>query len=134
MEKVHLSKNLGERFKAARKRSGLNQKQFGEKLRKSASHISEIESGKSSPSESLISLVGFTFGINESWLLTGEGEMFRTPEAREPQAEYDSITEKILLMLANLDEEKKRDVLKYLEKEKLLADLLKERKDRGEAG
>ncbi|GEM_PF-5774573 len=61
--------------------------------------------------------------------------MFRSPEGKErPPGEIDLVTEKILMMLRDLDEGKKRDVPKYVQKEKLLMDLLDEMKGRGEAG
>jgi hypothetical protein len=41
-----------------------------------------------------------------------------------PPGETDLLTEKILALFQGLDDEKKRDVLKYLEKEILLTDLL----------
>jgi predicted transcriptional regulator len=63
--------------------------------------------------------------VNLNWLLTGEGEPF---VKKEGQAQFDDITEKILILLRDRDEEKSCDVLKYIEEKKLLMELLEERK------
>lgn len=57
--------------------------------------------------------------INSAWLLLGQPPMLKSEAETlcEPRAP-DIVTEKILLVLQDLDEEDKRDVLKYLEKEK----------------
>ena len=55
--------------------------------------------------------------VNIDWLLKGS----------HIQTEPNLVTEKINLMLADMSEEKRRDVLKYTEEKKLLADLLNEK-------
>lgn len=67
------------------------------------------------------------YGVSFQWLLSGEGEMFHPPSLHA-SGKWDDVTEKILLLLKDMDLEKRRDVLKYLEKEKLLTELLAERK------
>jgi hypothetical protein len=49
---------------------------------------------------------------------------------KEGQAQFDDITEKILILLRDRDEEKSCDVLKYIEEKKLLMELLEERKEK----
>ncbi|GEN36140.1 MULTISPECIES: helix-turn-helix domain-containing protein [Paenibacillaceae] len=65
---------IGERVLTIRKRLKLTQKQFGEKLRVSNAHISNIEKGHDVPSDSLIRLIAIEYSINEEWLRTGKGK------------------------------------------------------------
>lgn len=64
---------IGDRIKEIRKERGLTQVVFGEMMGVSHSHISKIEANKEFPSDTLIKLICLDFGINESWLRTGEG-------------------------------------------------------------
>lgn len=73
-EKIHLG-NFASRLGEVIGRSGLNQREFANKLRVSASHISDLVNGKSSPSESFVRLVTLAFDVDEKWLLTGEGKI-----------------------------------------------------------
>ena len=98
-KKVHLSNGINERINKLRSINSLNQKEFSEKLGISRSHLSEIESGKSLPSEMLLRLLCLTFNVNPNWLLTGEGEMFKAePEAQE----QDKIAHKITVIVRNM--------------------------------
>lgn len=63
------------RFKEARKKLGLNQKQLADALGVSRPHISNIENGNDRPSKTLIALFILRFNIREAWLLHGEGYM-----------------------------------------------------------
>jgi transcriptional regulator with XRE-family HTH domain len=65
---------IGERVKKIRKELGLSQQKFGEKLKVSKSHISNIELGGDCPSDRLIRLLCIEYGINEEWLKYGTGE------------------------------------------------------------
>jgi hypothetical protein len=60
-------------------------------------------------------------GVDKDWLLYGEGS---------PDIEYDLETQKINQMLKSMTKEEKRDVLKYIEKEKLWKELMEEREDK----
>ena len=61
-----------------REHFGLSQKEFAEKLSVQRSSISEIESGKRDVSRNIISALVALFDVSADWLLTGEGEMFRS--------------------------------------------------------
>lgn len=67
---------MNERIKALRKALNLTQAEFGEKLGIKKSSISQIESGANSVTESNVLAICREFHVNESWLRTGEGEMF----------------------------------------------------------
>ena len=120
---------IGKRLKEYRLSIGLNGKQFAEIIGISQSSLSEIETGKNKPSADTISLIVRHTDINPVWILTGEGSVCLSVDKQTP----DIVTEKILQLLEDMEEDKRRDVLKYCEKEKLLTELLKERKKRGEA-
>ena len=81
--------------------------------------------GTREPGTENLQKIALQLDINLHWLLTGEGEPF---VKKEGQAQFDDITEKILILLRDMDEEKRRDVLKYIEEKKLLMELLEERK------
>lgn len=59
-----------------RKHYGLNQEQFAEKINLSRSFINQIEVGKRNVSDRTIADICREFHVNETWLRTGEGEMF----------------------------------------------------------
>ena len=70
---------MNERIKELRKREKLSQKDFGEKLGASRDVIANIENGRVDPTKTMIQLICLEFNVNETWLHTGEGEMFGTP-------------------------------------------------------
>lgn len=68
---------MDERIKSLRKSLGLNQTEFGKKLGITTSAISGYESGTRFPSDAIILSICREFGVNETWLRTGYGEMYR---------------------------------------------------------
>jgi len=67
-----------------RKDNGLNQEQFAKKLGLSRNFINQVENGKNNFSDRTISDICREFSVNETWLRTGEGEMF-TKKDRESE-------------------------------------------------
>lgn len=67
---------IGERLKKLRKALGLTQQEFSDKLKVSRSNIATYEVGKNNPAEAVINLICREFNVSETWLRTGEGEMF----------------------------------------------------------
>lgn len=67
---------LGERIHAIRKSRNLTQQQFADQLSVSRPFISRIESGKESPSDSLLKLISLQFDVSYEWLTNGKGSMF----------------------------------------------------------
>ena len=59
-----------------RKVFNLTQQEFAERVGTARNNIAGYETGKRSPSEAVISLICREFHVNETWLRTGEGEMF----------------------------------------------------------
>lgn len=71
------SNTIGTRLKTLRK-DILNQTQeaFSRVLRIDRSHVANLEKDNKHPSESLIRLICLEFSVSETWLKTGEGEIF----------------------------------------------------------
>lgn len=67
---------IGERIKQLRKELTLSQEKFGERVKVTKAYISHIENSTESPSDMLIKLISFEFGINEEWLRNGIGEKY----------------------------------------------------------
>jgi len=68
---------LSNRVKAVREALKLSQREFGEKLGVSRDVISNIEYGRVQPKELLLRHICQLYGVNEHWLETGEGKMFK---------------------------------------------------------
>ena len=64
---------MNERIKALRKRLGLTQQAFADRLKIARGNIGAYEVGKNAPSDAVISLRCKEFNVNEIWLRTGEG-------------------------------------------------------------
>lgn len=69
--------NIGDRIKKLRKELDLTQQKFGERIGVKGNTIAQYELGRSNPVDSVISLMIREFNINETWLRTGKGEMFK---------------------------------------------------------
>lgn len=103
---------MNDRIKAVRKALDLTQQEFGDRLGVKRNTIATYETGKSSPSDAAVSLICREFNVNESWLRTGEGEMF-IPKSRNQQLsdfmdtlihENDSFKKRLITALCNLKE------------------------------
>ena len=66
------------RIKEIRKALGLNQAEFAEKIGMVPSAISNYEAGTRVPSDAIIKSICREYGVNETWLRTGAGEMRRS--------------------------------------------------------
>lgn len=77
---------MNTRIKTVRKSVGLTLEKFGERIGITASSVSAIEVGKNNPSEQTIRAICREFCVNEIWLRTGAGEMFRPEEESEELA------------------------------------------------
>lgn len=59
-----------------RKAVGLTQKEFAENMKTSQSHVSAVERSFRTIQDRFLKMICLTYGVNESWLRTGKGEMF----------------------------------------------------------
>lgn len=76
------------RFKELRKALGLSQEEFSRRLGLTRGAITNIELGKTEAKPLFISLVCSTFNVNETWLRTGEGEMFLPKDPDDELSEF----------------------------------------------
>ena len=67
---------MNTRVKAVRNNLGLTLEKFGERVGLTKSAMSNIENGNRSVTNQVVSSICREFGVNESWLRTGDGEMF----------------------------------------------------------
>lgn len=102
---------IKDRIKELRKAKGLTQFEFADRLKVSRSNIASYETGKNELSSAAISLICRTFSVSETWLRTGEGEMF-SDTAREEEiaafmgdvlaAESEDFRKRFISMLSSL--------------------------------
>ena len=67
---------IGERIKKARRALDLTQKEFANRIGIKQNTVATYEIGRSEPIDAVVSLICREFNVNETWLRTGEGEMF----------------------------------------------------------
>ena len=67
---------LGERIKKVRKNLDLTQQKFADQIGTTQNNIASYEIGRREPSAAAVNNICKTFNISETWLRTGEGEMF----------------------------------------------------------
>lgn len=78
---------MNNRVREVRKSVNLTMEKFGERLGVTRTAISNIESNNRKVTEQMFKLICREFNINENWLRTGEGAMFRElPEEEETAA------------------------------------------------
>jgi transcriptional regulator with XRE-family HTH domain len=98
--------SIGERLKLLRRKLGLTQVKFAEKLGRSKRSIQEWESGRNEPSERVLRLIEQTFSVNPEWLRHGKGEMFTKPKT----VNIDELLEALGIMKPE-DKEKLKDLI-----------------------
>jgi transcriptional regulator with XRE-family HTH domain len=67
---------IGQRIGKLRKALGLTQQKFAEGLKVSKAHAGAMELNTRKVPERIIKIICFTYGVNEIWLKTGNGEIF----------------------------------------------------------
>ena len=83
---------IGGRMRDARKDKGLTQAALAEKVRLKRNTIANYETNNIEPSDRSVFDICAVLGINEKWLLTGEGEMLRQlSEDEELELIFDQI-------------------------------------------
>ena len=68
--------HLKDRIKDLRNALDLTQQDFASKISVGRGAIAQYETGRSIPSDAVISLICREFNVNELWLRYGDGEMF----------------------------------------------------------
>lgn len=67
---------MNERIKHIRKALNLTQQVFADNIGIKQNTVAQYEIGRNAPTDAVIRLICTTFNVNETWLRTGEGEMF----------------------------------------------------------
>ena len=123
------SKHVGQRLRMAREHLGLTQKYVADSAGLTVRGYLNYEQGLRSAPAHLLNIYSM-LNVNTNWLLTGEGEMTRgKSEAKEVASEAvealseDRMLEKIVLMLAEMSDEERREVFAHVQKTKHLSDL-----------
>lgn len=102
-----------ERVLKIRKEKGLTLKEFGAIIGITDSAVSQIEKGRINMSDQTRLLICDKFNVNETWLRTGEGEMFLRKSKEQELGEFlgkiirdddDSLRKRLISALARLDE------------------------------
>lgn len=105
---------MNERLKQLRKALDLTQKQFAERIGSVQNTITGYETGRRVPSNQVITLICREFDVNEEWLVTGNGEMFRKRTRSQEisdfvvdilKGEEDNFKRRFVAMLSRLDED-----------------------------
>lgn len=121
---------IGDRIKAIRGAVGadgkkMSQAEFAKRLGIGQTAVGNYEAGANNPSSAIINIICREFHVNETWLRTGEGEMF-IPMSRTDEIYAfigknldgsDNFKHRLMWALSRLDE----DGWKVLEK--LVADM-----------
>ena len=76
------------RIKKIRKELDLTQQAFANKIGIKQNTIAQYEMGRTKPSDAIIFSICREFNVNEEWLRTGEGEMFRQLPEEDEVAAY----------------------------------------------
>lgn len=115
---------VNERIRELRKILDLNQTEFGTRIGIKQGSIAAYESGVRTPMDTVILSICREFNVNETWLRTGEGEMFAPMSRSETIAQFagklmrdedESFRRQLIEALAQLDE-KEWEVLEGIAK------------------
>lgn len=105
---------MKDRIKMVRKAVGLTQQAFADRLGIRQNTVALYEMGRSGISDGIITSICREFNVNETWLRTGEGEMFRKRTDNEILTEFaadlvfeadDSFKKAIVTTFAKMDDE-----------------------------
>ena len=114
---------MNERLKELRERLGLNQVEFGTRIGVQRSTISNYEQGLRVPIDAVITLICREFNVNETWLRTGDGDMFNEDDSgvelvtRAMLGQSDN-KKQLLRIIADMPDDLLDKMLDYLESKK----------------
>lgn len=96
---------MDERIKKLRKKLNLTQQEFADKISVKRGAVANYEIGRNIPSDSVVSLICREFNVDEIWLRTGQGEMFKS----RPDTALDTLAKEY-----DLDYESRVSIEKFL--------------------
>ena len=102
---------------------GLKKVEFAKRMNLSQSFVSELCAGKNNPSDRTISDICREFNVSETWLRTGEGEMFHQLDDEQELADLfaaiavsdDDLIKRIIKAYWQLDEKEKAAIRKLID-------------------
>ena len=112
---------INARIRSIRKDLRISQKDFGAKIGLGQGAVSFMEQNGNTVIEQNIRLICETFGINEAWLRTGEGEREVVSAASDPflplrqKHQLSFIEEQVLRIYFKLDETAREAVCQYVQ-------------------
>nr|WP_315409871.1 helix-turn-helix transcriptional regulator [uncultured Selenomonas sp.] len=112
---------INSRIRSIRKDLRISQKDFGAKIGLGQGAVSFMEQNGNTVIEQNIRLICETFGINEAWLRTGEGEREAVSAASDPflplrqKHQLSFIEEQVLRIYFKLDETARASVCQYVQ-------------------
>lgn len=114
---------MNERLKELRERLGLNQVEFGTRIGVQRSTVSNYEQGLRVPIDAVITLICREFNVNETWLRTGEGDMFNEDDAgvelvTRAMLGQSENKKQLLRIIADMPDDLLDKMLDYLESKK----------------
>lgn len=105
---------MKDRIKQLRKELKLTQQGFADRIGVKQNTVATYEIGRNPPNDTVINLICREFDVNEKWLRTGEGEMFRKLSRDEQIADFvadvlrdepDGFRKRFISMLSSLNED-----------------------------
>lgn len=105
---------MNERLKKLRKALDLTQQAFADRIGLKRNTVAQYEMGRNEPIDAVLISICREFDVNETWLRTGEGDMFLPADRHTAIAkltkqllneEDDSFKNRFVAMLANLNED-----------------------------
>lgn len=97
---------MKDRIKQIRKDSKETQQEFADNLGISKNNIVNYEIGRRNPSTAVVQLICEKYKVNETWLMTGEGDMKAPPSRQQEIAQ-------LVAKLAKLNMDDPSDQLLY---------------------
>ena len=110
----------GERIRYFRKEiSHMTQEEFAEKLNISRANVANIEKGRISLTERMLSAICNAFSLSEEWILTGKGEMHQETEttlfnAFAKQYNLTPAEQRVARYLLQLTSEDRQQLIKHI--------------------
>lgn len=109
-----------DRMKMLRKELSLTQQEFADRIGVKRNTIGAYETGQNAPSDSVIGLIIREYKVSETWLRTGEGEMFRQDKDSIIASLRDALPNliddaaRVVEMFADLPQEDQRKTIDFL--------------------
>ena len=79
---------MNERLRLLRKSLDITQQEFADRIGIKRNSYANYETGRNTPIDAIILSICREFGVNETWLRTGEGEMFEEITEQEKLMKY----------------------------------------------